>query len=109
MNHGCSTNDPETKQQSEEWQTKSSPHPKNARMSRSRVKTMITVFFNSHGIVHKEFVPQGQIVNHAFYTEVLGNDFENGSSESEGTLQTIGFCNMITRQLTLRLQFENFW
>jgi len=40
-------------------------------MSRSRVKTMIIVFFNSHGIVHKEFVPPGQTVNHAFYIDVL--------------------------------------
>ena len=50
---------PETKRQSEEWHTKSSPRPKKASMSRSRVKTMIIVFFNSRGIVHKEFVPPG--------------------------------------------------
>jgi len=37
--------DPETKRQSEEWDTKSSPRPKKALMSRSRVKTMIIVFF----------------------------------------------------------------
>jgi len=58
--------DPETKWQSVEWHTKSSPHPKKACMSRSRVKTMIIVFFDSYGIVHKEFVPPGQTVNHAF-------------------------------------------
>ena len=63
--------DPETKQQSEEWHTKSSPRPKKARMSRSRVKTAIIVFSDSHGIVHKEFVPPGQTVNHAFYKDVL--------------------------------------
>ena len=40
-------------------------------MSRSKVKTMIIVFFDSHGIVHKEFVPPGLIVNHAFYKDVL--------------------------------------
>jgi histone-lysine N-methyltransferase SETMAR len=40
-------------------------------MSRSRVKTMIIVFFDSRGIVHKEFVPPGQTVNHGFYKEVL--------------------------------------
>ena len=28
-------------------------------------------FFDSHGIVHKEFVPPGQTVNHAFYKDVL--------------------------------------
>ena len=61
--------DPETK--SEEWQTKRSPRPKKARMSRSKVKTMIIVFFDSRGIVHKESVPPGQRVNHAFYKDVL--------------------------------------
>ena len=63
--------DPETKRQSAEWHMKSSPRPKKARMSRSRVKTMIIVFFDSRGIVHKEFVPPGQTVNHAFYKDVL--------------------------------------
>ena len=63
--------DPETKRQSEEWHTKSSPRPKKARMSRSRVKIIIIVFFDSRGIVHKESVPPGQTVNHAFYKDVL--------------------------------------
>ena len=40
--------DPETKRQSSEWHTKSSPRLKKARMSRSKVKTMIIVFFDSH-------------------------------------------------------------
>jgi len=63
--------DPKTKRQSEEWHTKSSPHLKKARMSGSRVKTMIVVFSDSCGIVHKEFAPPGQTVNHAFYKDVL--------------------------------------
>ena len=63
--------DPETKWQSSEWHTKSSPRPTKAHMSRSKVKTMITVFFDSRGIVHKEFVPPGQTVNHVFYKDVL--------------------------------------
>ena len=42
-------------------------------------------------------------------TKMSWNDFENGSSESEGTLQTIGSCTTTTRQLTLRFQFEHFW
>ncbi|UYV60373.1 hypothetical protein LAZ67_1000972 [Cordylochernes scorpioides] len=47
--------DPESKRQSCAWHTKSSPRPKKARMSKSRIKTMIT----------------GQTVNSAFYLEVL--------------------------------------
>jgi hypothetical protein len=35
------------------------------------VKTMMIVFFDSRGIVHKEFVPPGQTVNQAFYKDVL--------------------------------------
>ncbi|UYV81375.1 hypothetical protein LAZ67_20000980 [Cordylochernes scorpioides] len=63
--------DPESKRQSCAWHTKSSPLPKKARMSKSRIKTMIIVFFDIRGIVHCEFVPQGQTVNSAFYLEVL--------------------------------------
>ena len=32
---------------------------------------MLIVFFDSKGVVHKEFVPPGQTVNTAFYVEVL--------------------------------------
>ena len=32
---------------------------------------MIIVFFDIRDIVHKEFVPPGQTVNHAFYKDVL--------------------------------------
>ena len=42
-------------------------------------------------------------------TKMSWNDFENGSSESEQTLQTTGCCITIMCQQTLRFQFENFW
>jgi histone-lysine N-methyltransferase SETMAR len=61
----------DTKQHSEEWHIKSSPCPKKAHMSRSRVTTMIIVFFDSRGIVHKELVLPGQTVKHAFYKDDL--------------------------------------
>ncbi|UYV62539.1 hypothetical protein LAZ67_2000982 [Cordylochernes scorpioides] len=63
--------DPESKRQSCAWHTKSSPRPKKARMKKSRIKTIIIVFFDIRGIVHCEFVPQGQTVNSVFYLEVL--------------------------------------
>ena len=37
-------------------------------------------------------------------TKMSWNDFEKGSSKSEGTLQTIGCCNTTTRQPTLRFR-----
>jgi hypothetical protein len=64
--------DPDTKRQSLEWHTSNSPRPKKARMSKSKMKTMlICSFFDSQDIFHKEFVPQGQTVNKQYYREVL--------------------------------------
>jgi len=45
--------DPETKRQSREWHTANSPCPKKARMSKSKIKSMLICFFDSHGIIHK--------------------------------------------------------
>ena len=36
--------DPETKRQSREWHTAKSPHPKKARMSKSKIKPMLICF-----------------------------------------------------------------
>ena len=41
-------------------------------------------------------------------TKMSWNDFENGSSESERTLQTIGCCNTITRLLINALSIREF-
>ena len=49
----------------------SSPRSKKARMQRSQVKVMLITFFDYYGLVHHEFVPQGQTVNQLFYMKVL--------------------------------------
>ena len=63
--------DPETKRQSSQWKSPTSPRPKKARRVKSNLKSMIITFFDIKGIVHKEFVPRGQTVNSGFYCEVL--------------------------------------
>jgi hypothetical protein len=40
---------------------------KRARMSKSQMKVMLIAFFDTRGIVHIEFIPQGKIVNQAYY------------------------------------------
>ena len=61
---------PETKCQSREWHPANSPRPKKARMRKSKIKSML-IFFDSRGIVHKEFVPPGKTFNQTFYREFL--------------------------------------
>jgi len=54
-----------------QWKTQNSPQLKKARVSRSQVKTMLVCFFDHKGIVHFEFIAQGQMVNQQCYLEVL--------------------------------------
>jgi hypothetical protein len=63
--------DPETKQQSSRWKSPNSPRPKKAHQVHSIVKSLLIIFFNIQGIVHKEFLPPGQTINGKFYCEVL--------------------------------------
>jgi len=69
--------DPETKQQSTQWKTPSSPRPKKAGQVRSNIKSMLIIFLDIQGIVHKKFVPPGQTLNGKFYCEVLRQLREN--------------------------------
>ena len=48
-----------------------SPRPKKARQVRSNVMVLLTVFFDYHGVVHQEFLPQGRTVNKEYYLEVM--------------------------------------
>jgi len=59
--------DVETKMKSSQWMGKGSPRQKKARISRSKIKVMLVVFFDWKGIVYPEFVPRGQVVNKQLY------------------------------------------
>ena len=66
----CFQYDPETKRQSAEWKSKNSPQTKKVRKVPSKIKTMLITFFDSKGIIHKDFVPTGQTITGAYYLEV---------------------------------------
>jgi histone-lysine N-methyltransferase SETMAR len=42
------------------------------RLQKFKIKTMLVTFFDKHGPIHKEFVPDGQTFNSAFCVEVIG-------------------------------------
>ena len=43
----------------------------NIRFQKSKVKTMLVCFYDDKGIIHHEFVPEGQNVTGSFYLSVL--------------------------------------
>ncbi|UYV75291.1 hypothetical protein LAZ67_12003345 [Cordylochernes scorpioides] len=54
-----------------EWRFKNEPRPKKARKAPSKVKVMLTVFFDYQGIVHHEFQQQGSTLTADSYLGVL--------------------------------------
>jgi len=63
--------DVETKVQSSQWVSETSPRSNKSRQARSHVKVILTVFFYSEGVVHYEFLPQGRTANKEYYLEVM--------------------------------------
>ncbi|GBL86311.1 Mariner Mos1 transposase [Araneus ventricosus] len=63
--------DPEDKRHSMEWLGPWSPKSKKARSEKSRIKTMLAVFFDSEVLVHIEFLPEGTTLNASTYVEIL--------------------------------------
>jgi histone-lysine N-methyltransferase SETMAR len=54
-----------------QWKTTHSPKPKKARMQKSKIKTMLVVFFDIQGIIMAQYLPPGQSVNQTYYIELL--------------------------------------
>jgi hypothetical protein len=67
----CFACDPETKQQSSDWVGEASPRTKKLKFRKSRIKTMLIIFFDSQGVVHRQFVAEGTTVNVECYKRVM--------------------------------------
>jgi len=67
----CFQYEPTTKRQSSESVDPGDSKPKKLRFQKSKVKTMLLVFYDSKGIVHHEFAPNGQSITGEYYLSVL--------------------------------------
>ena len=61
----------EMKAQWSQWKSPGSPFPKMVRQGHSKIKTMLTVFFDWEGVVHHKYTPPGQTINKEYYLNVL--------------------------------------
>jgi len=78
---------PETRRQSKQWIEEGGERLTKARMSRSQIKTMLICFFDIRGVVHKEFVPQGQTVTGVF--DIEDKNAKNSCCTYKTSLNTI--------------------
>ena len=63
--------DPESKVQSMEYRHKTSPSPRKFKVIASARKVLLTIFWDMEGVVHMEFLNQGQTVNSEQYISTL--------------------------------------
>lgn len=62
---------PETKEQSKQWTARNEPAPKKAKTVPSAGKVMATVFWDSQGIIHIDYLEKGKTITGLYYTELL--------------------------------------
>ena len=60
-----------TKRQSAVWKSPEDSPPRKVRLQKLKVKTMLITFFDSEGMIHKEFVPEGSTVNEQSYLGMM--------------------------------------
>ncbi|UYV60554.1 CLCN3 [Cordylochernes scorpioides] len=63
--------DPETKRQSMEWKGKDEPRTKKSRLCKSKNKVLLVTFFHIKGIVHYEYLEEGQTINKESYLKIM--------------------------------------
>ena len=67
----CVAYDCTTKRQFPAWVRETSPRPKKLRFQKSHVKTMLVIFFDWQGVIHKEFNPEGETINAVYDKGVM--------------------------------------
>ena len=106
----CFAYNPETKRLSSQWVREISSRPKKLKFQRSHIKTMWMICFDSLGVLHKEFVPEGKTVNTEFYKEkwIASCRAFNEFVQQRSTLEIRSSCTIMDPPTKLQ-DFPNFW
>ena len=98
-----------TKRPSLEWKSALSPRPKKAKVFKSNSKVMLIAFFDVQGIVHAEFLPQGQTINQHVYKNILRRLMRSVREKKENCGKQGHGCFIMTIfQLIMPWVFGNF-
>jgi hypothetical protein len=84
-----------------------SPRPKRLKFQRSRIKTMLIIFLDSQGVVHKEFVLEGKTVNAEFYKGVMDRLLKCIQRFRPAALEIFSFCTIMRPPTKLQV-FAHF-
>ena len=99
---------PETKRLSREWHTANASRPKKAKMSKSKIKSMLICFFDSQVIVQKDLCHQDKLSIELFIGKSL-KDSGKGWHVCDQALHALGCCSTTTPQVTRQSPSMNFW
>ena len=74
------------------------PRRKKARLVRSNINVLLTIFFDYSGMVHHEFLLQGRMVNKEYYLEYY-LEVQHFVRKAQNCGKTNhGFCPLLTHQ-----------
>ena len=100
MNHGSCSYDSEKKAQSSQWKLPGSLHLKKAQQSCSKIKTMLTVFFDWECVAHHEYTPPGQTIRSTVSTFFFNWEMQYDKNSYSYEQLLIGSFVTTTRLLT---------
>ena len=99
---------PETKRQSREWHTANFPRPKKARMSKSKIKSMLICFLTVLGSSTRNLCHRDKLSVKLFIGKSL-KDWGKGWHVCDHALHALGCCTTTTPHVTRLSPSINFW
>ena len=100
--------DPKTKRQSRVWHTANSPRPKRARMSKSKIKSMLISFFDVTGSSKMNLCHHDKLSIKLFIGKTL-KDSRNRWHVCDQALHALGCCTTTKPHVTRQSPSMNYW